>query len=108
MGLQRHSLSPLGLYPSGIFFILAFILNIIANVIRIIVLVCLRIPSETPMHEFAGILCLVVYVMILLHLISYWLVRKYGEPKDDRVSKTDESRLLPGFCIYLFLIIAVV
>lgn len=82
----RASNTSLGLYSTTIFFAVAFILNLITNLIRIIVLVFFQIPSENPMHQFIGILCLVVYVIIPLHLISAWLVRKYGRPITDSVS----------------------
>jgi len=83
----RLSGTVLGLYCSAIFFSVVFILNIIANVIRIIALVYFRIPPENPMHEFVGILCLVVYVVIPLHVLSGWFVRKYGKLKNEQVSQ---------------------
>ncbi|MEJ7644654.1 MAG: exosortase N [Chryseolinea sp.] len=74
----------LNLYCTSFFFIVVFILNMITNLIRIVVLVYLRIPPENPMHEFVGILCLVVYLVIPLHLISGWLIRKYGKLKHEQ------------------------
>lgn len=88
----RFSNSTLNLYPTTIFFIVAFILNMVTNVIRIIVLVFFRIPPENSMHEFIGLLCLVVYVVIPLHFLSAWLVRKYGKGKSDCVPQPVLSR----------------
>ena len=77
----RVSKTTLGMYSATLFFMVAFLLNLVTNLIRIIVLVFFRIPSENPMHEFIGIICLIVYVVIPLHLLSAWLVRTYGKSK---------------------------
>lgn len=81
-----------GLYATLFFFTVAFVLNMITNLFRIIVLVYFRIPPENAMHGFAGIICLIAYVLIPLHFFSAWLVRKYGKPKGDKVSQQDFSR----------------
>jgi exosortase N len=75
------SKTTLGLYSTTTFFMVAFMLNLVTNLIRIIVLVFFRIPPENPMHEFIGIICLIVYVVIPLHFLSAWLVRRYGKSK---------------------------
>jgi exosortase N len=81
------SKTTLGLYSTTIFFVIAFILNMVTNLIRIVVLVFFRIPPENPMHEFIGVLCLIVYVVIPLHFISAWMIRTYGKSKVVHVSE---------------------
>jgi len=71
----------LGLYPSGFFFSVVLLLNLIANVMRILVLVYFRIPPEDVMHQFVGIVCLITYVVIPLHFLSGWLIQRYGRSK---------------------------
>ena len=88
----RVSGATLGSYASLLFFIVAFALNMVTNLMRIIVLVYFRIPPENVMHELTGILCLIAYVVVPLHFFSAWLVRKYGMPKSDRVSQPEFSK----------------
>lgn len=88
----RLSSTVLGFFSTGIFFSIVFILNMITNIIRIIVLVYFHIPPEKPMHEFVGILCLVVYVVIPLHFLSRWFVRRYGKLRSEKESQPMFSR----------------
>lgn len=67
-----------GLFSTSAFFIVAFMLNMIANLIRIIALVYFKIPPEDPMHELTGIACLICYVIVPLYLISGWFVTKFA------------------------------
>jgi exosortase N len=83
----RISDTTLGFYSTTIFFVIAFILNMVANLFRIVVLVFFRIPSENPMHEFVGVLCLIFYVVIPLHFLSGWLIRTCGKPRVDSGSE---------------------
>ncbi len=76
----RVSRVTLGLYPTMIFFLVAVGLNLITNVIRIVMLVYFQIPPENPLHEFLGIVSLMVYTAAPLHFFSVWLVGKYGQP----------------------------
>jgi exosortase N len=78
----RVSATTLKMLPTLTFFAVAFILNMITNLVRIIVLVLFRVPPEHTMHEYIGILCLIVYVLIPLHFLSAWMVRAYGEAKN--------------------------
>lgn len=89
---HRLSNKTLGLYSAGLFFAGALILNMVANVVRIVALVYFRIPAEDPMHEVIGILCLIVYVVIPLQFLGKWLVRKYGTPKIDSASAVAITR----------------
>jgi exosortase N len=103
----RISKATLGLYPTTIFFAVAFILNLITNVLRIIVLVFFRIPPENPMHEFIGVLCLILYVAIPLHFFSAWLVRRHGITTTDSVSAQTMSHSQIPFIVILPMIILV-
>jgi exosortase N len=60
------------------FFAIGFLLNIITNLFRIILLVLFKIAPENPMHEIVGLLCMIVYIVIPLFLLGQWLVVKYG------------------------------
>lgn len=76
---------------------LVVVLNIVANLFRIIFLVQFNILPDNIMHEMMGIICLVAYVIVPLMWLSKWSVQRYGIPKQDlrgiyRVRST--SRLL--------------
>lgn len=88
----KRSGTALGMFSSSIFFSIAFFLNIITNLLRIIILVYFRIVPENPMHEFIGILCLVVYVLIPLHFFSDWFIGKYGKLRHRWISKIAFNR----------------
>lgn len=55
------------------------LLNVFANLIRIIALVQFGILPENPLHELIGIICLIVYILLPSALIINILVRKVGE-----------------------------
>lgn len=57
---------------------LIILLNIIANLFRIICLVNFRVPPDTFAHEMIGIICLVVYVILPVMIMSKWSVQRYG------------------------------
>lgn len=75
----RNTKSTLGLYATTFFFATAFVLNILTNIIRILILVIFQIIPENPMHEMVGVLCLIVYVAIPLHFVGTWMIKKYGK-----------------------------
>lgn len=56
------------------------LINIISNLLRIIFLVWLNIMPGTIMHDVAGIMCLVLYVIVPLLFLTRWIVRQYGKP----------------------------
>lgn len=102
---SRVSGTALGLYSTAIFFVSAFILNIVANLIRIVVLVFFRILPENPMHEFIGVLCLVLYVVVPLHFLSALLIRFYGKSKVSSESERVHRGLQKVFTVILPVII---
>lgn len=65
---------------SGLMGIIA-LLNIIANLFRMILLVVLVILPEDPMHGFTGIICLAVYVILPLIWLIPWMVKHSGKTK---------------------------
>ncbi|MHA4846120.1 exosortase N [Flavitalea antarctica] len=59
-----------------LFFSIVFLLNIVCNLLRIIVLVAFRIEPEDPMHEIIGLLCFSSYIMVPVFFLSSWMIRK--------------------------------
>lgn len=91
----------LSIFSSIIFFTLVFLLNLVTNLLRIIILVYFRITPENPMHELIGILSLVVYVVIPVHFFSDWFIRKYGRLRCERISPTDLSQSNLAFMVII-------
>lgn len=55
------------------------LLNIMANLCRIVLLVRFRLMPESPMHGLCGIACLVAYVLLPAAWLCRLLVRKKGK-----------------------------
>jgi exosortase N len=56
--------------------LLTFLLNIICNLFRILLLVIFRVMPENGLHDIIGIVCLVVYVVLpLLFIFKYVISR---------------------------------
>ena len=84
--------------------LLAFGLNTIANLMRIIMLVALRIAPDNALHDFSGIACLIVYVVAPLFFIVRYMHRCLGSMAILR-RKPDERHyrlLIPGHLLLLF------
>jgi exosortase N len=81
-----------------LFFILVFILNVGSNLLRIVVLVLFRIGPEHSLHEWIGVACMLIYIVVPLYFIGRWLVGKFGKPlnrdeADTPVRITSRGRL---------------
>jgi exosortase N len=63
-----------------LFFSSTFLLNVVANLFRVILLVLFRILPDNPMHEAIGVLCLVSYVILPTWVFAKWLSKKKGLP----------------------------
>ena len=57
-------------------------LNVAANLIRIMLLVYFRLLPDNPMHGFTGIICLAVYVLLPGSWLLRRLVRSGGRAQD--------------------------
>lgn len=62
----------------GLFFGACFVLNLVANLFRIIVLVIFKIEPENPLHEILGVLCLIAYVLIPMYVLARWMTDRFG------------------------------
>jgi exosortase N len=56
-----------------------FFLNILSNLIRILCLVQFNIGPDSIMHEIAGIVCMVVYVIVPAVFITRFVLRCFGK-----------------------------
>jgi exosortase N len=56
----------------------AVLLNLVANLSRILILVIFNIGPENPLHDLAGIIALLVYVLLPFFWLSSLLYKKYS------------------------------
>ncbi|HWV65568.1 exosortase N [Chitinophaga sp.] len=93
---------------TGVFLLLVVItgLNIIANLFRIILLVQLGLPPETPAHDAIGIIALLTYVVLPLLRGVKWMLQRYGKAPLQR----DDTPVLPryGMALQLLLLAGIV
>lgn len=82
------------------------VLNIIANLMRILILVYFKLLPDHILHGFSGIICLVVYVLLPGSFILRFLVRKKG---NNIILNNDKSKTikpnLTRFHLFLLLIL---
>lgn len=69
------------LFQLSYFFLAVFLMNLLANLMRIMILVVFEILPQNPLHEGVGILCLLGYVMFPMWFFCRWLVRRWGKEK---------------------------
>ncbi|WP_440133614.1 exosortase N [Chitinophaga sancti] len=70
----------------------AFGLNVVGNLIRIVCLVQFVIMPGTVMHEVMGLLSLVVYVLLPFGLLCHYVIRRVGK---ERVMEKRIYRIVP-------------
>lgn len=78
--------------------LVAFALNTIGNLMRIILLVALHITPDNALHDVAGIVCLLVYVAAPLIFIVRHAHQRLCEPVATRrsIDKNRSQLLIPG------------
>lgn len=57
---------------------IALSLTVLSNLIRIVLLVLFNLNPDHPLHEIAGLACVLVYAWLPLWLLARWLVGRYG------------------------------
>lgn len=73
------------------------LLNIIANLFRMILLVMFVILPEDPMHGLTGIICLAIYVILPLIWLCPSLVKRFGKVK----TETAPRETVPGLQVIM-------
>jgi exosortase N len=78
-----------------IYFCIIVLLNILANLLRIIVLVQFSIPPETISHHVAGIACLLVYVFIPAVWLAKFIVKRSASSQPVVISQLPSVMTCP-------------
>ncbi|MHA4807097.1 exosortase N [Flavitalea flava] len=77
---QAKSHRILGTLPILLLLLGITVLNIFANLVRIICLTVFCILPENPMHSLSGIICLILYVLIPMIPVCRALAKRLGKP----------------------------
>lgn len=77
---QRLAKKELRSFWTVLLLVFLLLLNVVANLVRILLLVWFRLLPDNPMHGISGILCLIVYVLIPASFIIRWLIKKKAQP----------------------------
>ena len=85
--------------------IIAFALNTIGNLMRIILLVALHIAPDNALHDATGIICLIAYVVIPLIFVVRFTHQRWGKAAivPFTASKSDSRLLVPGHWVLLII-----
>lgn len=73
---QRRTHSACAFLGSILFLTFVLLLLVVCNLFRIVFLVQFNIPPETLMHEVAGLLCFIVYVLFPATLLIQFLIKR--------------------------------
>jgi exosortase N len=109
---QKKQQKTVPLFSYALFFSLIFILNICSNFSRILLIVIFKIMPGTTLHEFVGILSMLIYVILPLFYLSKIFVRYLAKP-DLQVTKDFPGNLWsrssnPALHISLLILLALV
>lgn len=78
-----------------LFLVCLFLLNLAANVLRILLLVQFAVPPEASLHDVIGLLCLLLYVCVpACYLARFLVARASGNQAKEHHSSTPSSLLL--------------
>ncbi len=82
---QRQTVKQLNFIQVTLLLCLTFLLNIVCNLCRIMLLVLFKIPAGNVFHDITGVICLLVYVILpLLWLSQAYLKRSVKVERNPR------------------------
>jgi len=88
-----------------LFFSIVFMLTVLSNMMRIILLVMFQLLPNNPWHEVVGILCLLTYVLVPVYFLSTWLSLKVGAPVSEAGNRVMVSRTQKSLMIVMALFV---
>ncbi|MBI3219171.1 MAG: exosortase N [Bacteroidetes bacterium] len=88
-----------------LFFSMVFVLTVLSNMMRIILLVMFQLLPNNPWHEVVGILCLLAYVLVPVYFLSGWLSARVGAPVSDSANRVMVSRTQKSLMIVIALFV---
>lgn len=67
--------------------LLVAVFNIVANLIRILLLTSFKILPDNPNHDIVGVLCLIVYVMLPTYIMVKFIVKRVIKADGEKTYK---------------------
>ncbi|WP_276479960.1 exosortase N [Paraflavitalea pollutisoli] len=92
-------------WQTGILLMLVFIFNLVANVLRIVMLVNFSILPDNIMHEIMGLLCWTAYVLVPAVFITKWMIRRAGRSNQTIMATAATTRWPLSWLIQAILLI---
>lgn len=83
--------------------LISFILVVISNLARIILITLFQSPPETFSHELIGIICFIVYVVIPIWFIVKWIPVKVVENTEESNSQSNKYVFISFVVVLMFL-----
>ncbi len=77
--LQKTYQKILPIWFIGMMLGFMLLLNLVANLLRILLLVWFKILPGNPLHEVLGLLCLLVYALVPFYFTAKWLAQYLSE-----------------------------
>ncbi|MBX3255209.1 MAG: exosortase N [Chitinophagaceae bacterium] len=74
--------------------------NIVCNLCRIFILVYYKILPGTIMHDVAGLLCFMLYVIVPVLVLSGWMIKRFGEEANTKQEKCGENKYSAGLWMH--------
>ncbi|WP_165940109.1 exosortase N [Dyadobacter psychrotolerans] len=91
----------LSFFTTPLLMTIVFVLNIFSNLIRILILVIFNIPPQDIMHDFVGILSLVIYVWVPLLFLIKLVYKQFSRPFPIQITSQSNTYSLYINCIIL-------
>jgi exosortase N len=83
---ERKTGKKLTVFSTSLCLLLIFVLNVLSNLLRIIVLVIFKIAPDNFLHDITGIVCLLVYVVIPFIILTKLIYNSRPEEKEDQTT----------------------
>ncbi len=99
---EKYTKSRLSIIRCSLILAAMVMLNILANLIRIVLLTVFEILPENPNHEIMGILCFLVYVIVPSYFLIKWIAGK-NKPKISMQNKPIKRRILLNCSLILLI-----
>lgn len=100
---EKYTKSRLSFIRCSLILAIMVTLNILANLIRIVLLTVFEILPENPNHEIIGILCFLVYVIIPSYFLIKWMAGK-NKPKISMQNKPIKRSILLNCALILIIV----
>lgn len=108
---ERQYNKRINLFAIGCYLLIVFILNLLSNLIRIVLLILFKIPAADFMHDIIGIVCLIVYILIPLWFITRFFYKRFAVAySEKKIPDHATSRLIlnAGIVITFVIVVCVV